>query len=167
MTEPTKRTEKPEKDDKAGADDYGQLLDQYQFSAKESAPGTVVKGRVIKVTPTHVLVDIGMKSEGVIAIEEFTESAEPSRPKPGDEIEAVLERADRKEGTFILSKKAADAIRALDLLEKAFAHHQVVSGRITERTRNGFTVHVAVFPSPSSTSRSTTRLRLSWISLTS
>jgi small subunit ribosomal protein S1 len=144
MTEATNHTDKPEKDNKPGADEYGQLLDQYQFSAKEVEAGSVVKGRVIKITPTHVLVDINMKSEGVIPIEEFTEAAEPTRPKVGDEIEAVLERADRKEGTFILSKKMADGIRALDHLEKAFAHHQFVTGRITERTRNGFTVHVGI-----------------------
>ncbi len=144
MTEATKRTDKTEKEERPGPDDYGQLLDQYQFGSNEFAQGAVVKGRVIKITPTHVLVDIGMKSEGVIPIEEFTEAAEPHPPKVGDEIEAVLERSDRKEGTFILSKKMADAIRALDLLEKAFAHHQVVSGRVTERTRNGFTVHVGI-----------------------
>jgi small subunit ribosomal protein S1 len=144
MTEATKRTDKSEKEDKAAADEYGQLLDQYQFGANEFAPGAVVKGRVIKISPTHVLVDIGMKSEGVIAIEEFTETAEPVRPKVGDEIEAVLERSDRKEGTFILSKKAADTLRALDHLEKAFSHHQFVSGRVVERTRNGFTVNVGI-----------------------
>ena len=144
MTEAIKRTDKPEKDEKSGPDEYGQLLDQYQFGSNEFAQGAVVKGRVIKITPTHVLVDIGMKSEGVIPIEEFTETAEPSKPKVGDEIEAVLERSDRKEGTFILSKKMADAIRALDHLEKAFAHHQYVTGRIIERTRNGFTVHVGI-----------------------
>jgi len=144
MSDMTKRTDKPETNEKPGSEEYDRLLDQYQFSAKEVSMGSLVKGRVIKTTPTHVLVDIGLKSEGVIPIEDFTEGSEPSKPKPGDEIEAVLEKTDRKEGYFVLSKKRADALRALDLLEKAFAHHQFITGRVTERTRNGYTVNVGI-----------------------
>jgi small subunit ribosomal protein S1 len=144
MSDITKRTEKPEKEERSGSEEYERLLDQYQFKARDFTPGTIVKGKVIKATSTHILVDIGLKSEGVIPIEEFTEGSEPSKPKPGEEIDAVLERLDSKEGYFVLSKKRADALRALDLLEKAFAHHQFVTGRVTERTRNGYTVNVGI-----------------------
>jgi small subunit ribosomal protein S1 len=141
MSEITKRQDK---DDKMSSEDYEHLLDKYQFSAKEIAPGKIVKGRVIKVTPSHVLVDIGLKSEGVIPLEEFTESAEPSQPGPGDTVEAVLERADRKEGYFILSKRRADTERALDVLEKAYSHRHFVSGKVIEKTKNGYNVHVGI-----------------------
>jgi small subunit ribosomal protein S1 len=141
MSEITKR---PEKDEKMTSEDYEHLLDKYQYSTKEVSVGKLIKGRVIKVTPSHVLVDIGLKSEGVIAIEEFTESATPSRPKAGDEIEAVLEKTDPKEGYFILSKKSADLERALDVLEKAFSHGNFVTGKITEKNRNGYTVNVGL-----------------------
>jgi small subunit ribosomal protein S1 len=104
----------------------------------------VVKGRVIKITPTHVLVDIGLKSEGVIPIEEFTEAADPVKPKPGDEVEAVLEKTDPKEGYFVLSKKSADYEKALDNLELAFGHQHAVSGRVVERIKNGYTVNVGL-----------------------
>ena len=82
-------TEVPKpKDAQLTSEDYEQLLDQYQFSAKEVGPGKIVKGRVIKLTPTHVLVDIGMKSEGVIPVEDYTEAVDSRLPKAGDEVEA-------------------------------------------------------------------------------
>jgi small subunit ribosomal protein S1 len=135
-------TKNPEKDEKITSEDYENLLDKYQFSAKEITPGKIIQGRVIKVTATHVLVDIGLKSEGVLPLEEFTEGTEPSMPKPGDSIEAVLEKTDRKDGYFVLSKKSADVQKALDTLEKAYEHQTFVSGKITGKIKNGYTVFV-------------------------
>jgi small subunit ribosomal protein S1 len=132
-----------DRDEKLSSEDYEQLLDKYQFSAKEVAAGKVIKGRVIKVTPQSVLVDIGFKSEGVVPIEEFDE-AEAKKLKPGDEVEATMERTDAKEGYLVLSKKHADMIRALDQVERAFATQSWVSGRVTDRTRSGYTVNVGI-----------------------
>ena len=115
MTEDSKQN-----NEKISAEDYENLLDKYQFSSQEVSPGKIVTGRVVKVMPAHILVDIGLKSEGLIPIEDFTESADARIPSVGDEIEAVLERTDSKEGYFILSKRQADARRALELLEKAY-----------------------------------------------
>jgi len=138
-------TEVPKpKDAPLTSEDYEQLLDQYQFSAKEVGPGKIVKGRVIKVTPTHVLVDIGMKSEGVIPIEDFTEAVEGRLPKAGDEVDAVLEKTDRKEGYIILSKKLADTQKAVETLEQAFAHGHVLPGRVVEKIKTGYTVNVGL-----------------------
>jgi small subunit ribosomal protein S1 len=132
-----------DKDEKLSSEDYEQLLDKYQFSAKEVTVGKVIKGRVIKVTPQSVLVDIGFKSEGVVPIEEFDE-AEAKKLKPGDEVEATMERTDAKEGYLVLSKRHADTIRALDQIERAFATQGWVNGRITDRTRSGYTVNVGI-----------------------
>ena len=68
MSELAKKTEKGEK---ISSKDYEHLLDQYQFSTKELSPGKLLKGKVIKVTPHHILVDVGFKSEGIIPIEDF------------------------------------------------------------------------------------------------
>jgi hypothetical protein len=59
-------------------------------------------------------------------------------------IETILERTDAKEGYLILSKKLADSLRALEHLEKAFATQAFVSGKITEKTKNGYTVNVGI-----------------------
>lgn len=140
MTEPGKP-----KDEKLSMEDYEHLLDKYQFSQQEAAPGKIVKGRVIKVTSDQVLIDIGMKSEGMIPLSEFAlGNAAPVPPAAGQEVEAVLEKNDRKEGYFILSKKKADAEKALDALEKAAQHGGFVMGTIVDRAKNGYQVNVGI-----------------------
>jgi len=132
-----------EKNDKISSEDYEHLLDKYQFSAREITPGKIIKGKVIKATPTGVLVDIGFKSEGVIPADDFAEG-EVKKLRPGDIIEAILEKTDIKEGYLLLSKKRADTLRALDHLEKAFHTQGFVSGKIIGRIKNGYTVDVGI-----------------------
>ena len=130
--------------DKMSMEDYENLLDKYQFSQKEVSAGSIVKGRVIKIAANHVLVDIGMKSEGMIPLEEFGQGPDAVLPKPGDEIEASLEGTDHKEGHFILSKKKADAEKALEVLDKAAVSGAFVSGKIVDRARGGYSVDVGI-----------------------
>jgi len=134
-----------DKSDKPTAEEYESLLDQYQFSVKEMTPGKVLRGKVIKVTPTQVLVDIGFKSEGAIPVEDFLDlGQDPAKLKAGDEVDAIVERTDPKDGSLILSKKKADVIRALDNLEKAFAQQSWIIGKVVERIKNGYTVNVGI-----------------------
>ncbi len=136
-------TKQPDNDEKQEKEDYASLLDQYQFSAKGVSPGTVVRGRVVRITPNHVLVDIGFKSEGIIPVEEF-DSHDLNKLKPGDEVDAVLERTDAKEGTLILSKRQADTLHALDNLEKAYHTKSWITGKVIEKTNNGYIVNVGL-----------------------
>jgi small subunit ribosomal protein S1 len=131
------------REEKISSEDYEHLLDKYQFSAKEITPGKVIKGKVIKVTPTGVLVEIGFKSEGVVPVEDFVDS-DLQKLQPGDEVEAILEKTDAREGYILLSKKRADRLRALDHLEKAFYSHGFINGKISEKIRNGYTVDVGL-----------------------
>ncbi len=135
---------KPETNEKMSQEDYEHLLDRYQYDAQEFGHGKVVKGRVIKKTATHVLVDIGFKSEGIIPLEEFTDPKALADLKPGTIVEATLEHTDNKEGAILLSKKNADAIKAVDALEKALENHTTVTGTIRGRARGGFTVDVGI-----------------------
>ncbi|MCJ7679946.1 MAG: 30S ribosomal protein S1, partial [Candidatus Aminicenantes bacterium] len=107
-------------------------------------PGSLVKGKVIKVTSSHILVDIGFKSEGMIPLEEFGPENERDEIKPGDEVEAILERSDPKEGYIILSKKRANAIRAMDNLEKAYKTRSWIVGKVDKKIRNGYEVDVGI-----------------------
>lgn len=141
MTETTKKTENEEK---ISSEDYKNLLDRYQFNAKELAPGKIIEGKVIKVTPTHVLVDVGFKSEGFIPIEDFNDNPDMSEVHPGDVVEAVLERANLKEGYLVLSQKKAVALKALNNLEKAYQYDSWVIGKVTEKIKAGYTVNVGV-----------------------
>jgi hypothetical protein len=81
--------------DEAGAssDDaaaYERLLDMYDVSFKNFAEGEVVRGVVLKVSESEVIVDVGYKSEGVIQIEEFKDEAGKINIKPGDSVEVLL-----------------------------------------------------------------------------
>jgi small subunit ribosomal protein S1 len=141
MTDPTKH---PDRDDKMSSEDYEHLLDRYQFSNQEITLGKIIKGRVIKRTPTHILVDVGFKTEGAIPLEEFPDPKALAELRPGSEIETMLERTDVKDGYLVLSKKLADTVRAVDLLEKAYSHNTWVTGTIVDRTRGGFNVNVGI-----------------------
>jgi len=141
MTEPNKPTER---DDRMSSEDYEHLLDRYEYSTKEITMGKVLKGRVIKRTPTHVLVDVGFKTEGLIPNEDFADPQVLEALQPGDEIETMLEKTDLKDGYLVLSKRRADAIRAVENLDLAFERGQTVTGAIVEKTRGGFNVDVGI-----------------------
>ncbi len=134
----------PKKEKEMSNEDYADLLEQYQFSTKELTPGKLLKGKVIKVTDNHVLVDVGFKSEGIIPNEDFVNHQDPKTLQPGDDVEAVLEKGNLREGYLVLSKKKAIAIKAMDNLEKAYQHKSWIVGKITEKIKNGYTVNVGI-----------------------
>lgn len=144
MNSMSELTKKSNNEENISFEDYENLINKYQFSAKELTPGKIIKGKVIKITSTHVLVDVGFKSEGIIPIEDFNDSLESRNIHPGDNIEAVLEKINPKEGYLILSKKKAVTLNALDNLEKAYYHNSWVIGKITEKIKNGFTVNAGI-----------------------
>ncbi|MFC2166595.1 30S ribosomal protein S1 [Acidobacteriota bacterium] len=135
---------KSTKEDKLSSKEYEDLLDKYQFSSAELTPGTLVKGKVIKVTSAYVLVDVGFKSEGLIPTEDFDDPKDMNSFSPGDEIEAMLERSNAKEGYLILSRKKAIAVKALNNLEKAYQNNHWIIGKVTERIKNGYIVNVGI-----------------------
>ncbi|MFC2163420.1 30S ribosomal protein S1 [Acidobacteriota bacterium] len=141
MSELTKNTKREED---ISSEEYENLLDKYQFSAKELSPGKLLKGSVIKVTPNHVLVDIGSKSEGIIPLEEFGDTKDINAINPGDQIETILVKSNMEEGYLVLSRKRAIAQKALDNLETAFMRNNWIVGKITEKTKNGYTVNVGI-----------------------
>jgi small subunit ribosomal protein S1 len=134
----------PKKEEEISSEDYADLLEKYQFNTKELSPGKLLKGKVIKVTSAHVLVDVGFKSEGIIPIEDFTDHQDPKTLQPGDDVEAVLEKSNLREGYLILSKKKAIAIKALNNLEKAHQHNSWIVGKITAKIKNGYNVNVGI-----------------------
>jgi len=141
MTESTKQ---PDRDDKMSSEDYEHLLDRYQFSNKEITMGKILPGRVIKRTPTYVLVDVGFKTEGIIPNEDFSDPHVLAALQAGSEVETMLEKTDLKDGYLVLSKRRADGLRALENLDKAFGHNQTVTGTVIERTKGGFNVDVGL-----------------------
>ena len=104
--------------------------------------GEVVRGRGVEVRDSEVLVDIGYKSEGTIAIEEFRHAG--VLPKVGEEIEVYLESKEDNEGLIVLSKDKADKIKVWDQISKAHDAGTPVEGRVAEVVKGGLAVDVGV-----------------------
>ena len=110
--------------------EYARLLDFYDNSFRNIAEGEVVKGTVVKVTPTEVIVDVGFKSEGLIPIEEFIDETGQVAAQPGDIVDVLLERTEDREGYVVLSREKAEKMKIWDEVEKAYQDRKVVIGRV-------------------------------------
>jgi small subunit ribosomal protein S1 len=117
------------------------MEDWYTEELVEFEEGEVVKGRVVQVRDTEVLVDVGYKSEGSIPIEEFHRTA---LPRIGDEIEVYLEAKEDSEGLIVLSKEKADKIKVWDAVSRAHERGLPVEGRVVEVVKGGLAVDVGV-----------------------
>jgi small subunit ribosomal protein S1 len=117
-----------------------ELLNMYDRPA--SVEGEIVRGRVIKVTPSDVVVDIGYKSEGLLPIEEVTSYDGQVKIKKGDEIEVYVERLEDQSGYVILSREKAARMRVWDDIEAAFKNDEPISGRVIDRVKGGLQVDV-------------------------
>ncbi len=118
----------------------GELLDLY--TRPTLAEGEIVKGRVIKVTPSDVVVDIGYKSEGLLPVGEVTGYDGQVRVKRGDEIEVFIERFEDSSGYVALSREKAARMRVWDDIEAAYKADQAINGRVVDRVKGGLQVDV-------------------------
>src|SRR5499427_3368992 len=121
---------------------YEQLLDQY--GARKFAEGEVMKGTVLKITDTDVIVDIGYKSEGVISVTQFTDPAGHLTIKVGDLIDVLLEDTDDGDGHVVLSKEKAEKVKVWEEVEKAYNENSIIRGRVIERIKGGLSVDIGV-----------------------
>ena len=104
----------------------------------ELEEGKQVKAKILQVGKEHVIVDVGYKSDGLIPIKEFLLPDGSVSVKPGDVVNAVVDRFSDGSGAVLLSKLRADRINYLDVLEKAFRDRGVVEGRIVQEIKGGF-----------------------------
>jgi small subunit ribosomal protein S1 len=124
--------------------DWESLLDQYYTDGKELSKGKIIKGKIVKITPGYAVVDMGLKSDGIVPIEELKDCTGELKVKEGSEIYALVEGKSAKEGTIMLSKSKADRIIAWDIIERAYKHGFPVRGRIVENTSDGFIVDIGI-----------------------
>jgi len=118
--------------------DLAKAIDE---SVKAFEPGTIVTGRVVEVLADDVVVDIGYKSEGLVALSEFGEGAQV---KPGDEVEVLLEAVEDDAGIIVLSKRKADRIRGWERVITEHKEGDVVTGRVMRKIKGGLLVDIGV-----------------------
>ena len=102
--------------------------------------GLVVTGKVLAIENDLVLVDVGLKSEGHIAIKEFFDATGKVEVSIGDNVEIFVERFEGRDGTVLLSREKAKREEAWTVMEQAFESEERVTGVIFGRVKGGFTV---------------------------
>ncbi|WP_027360120.1 30S ribosomal protein S1 [Desulforegula conservatrix] len=120
------------------------FMRMYEESFSRLGEGEVVIGRVIAVDRDYVLVDVGYKSEGQIAIHEFYDETGKTNVQIGDEVEVMIEVWDEEEERVILSKEKAAKIKVWEEIKKIYDEDGIVEGIITSRVKGGFSVDIGV-----------------------
>jgi small subunit ribosomal protein S1 len=136
----TDTTQAPE-----GADFSEIFADLLEESLQEnsSLERTVIKGTVVSVDSDHALIDVGLKSEGRVALKEFAPPGQPADIAVGDKVEVFVERYEDVNGEVVLSREKARREEAWEKLEEAFEKTERVTGTIFGRVKGGFTVDLS------------------------
>ena len=103
----------------------------------------IVTGTVVKITDKHVVIDIGLKSEGLIPLEQVLDSNGVSKFQPGDSVEVVVER-EESEGGYLVSYDKALRHKVWDKLEQAANDKTPVKGMVLSRVKGGLTVDIGI-----------------------
>jgi len=114
-----------------------------EAAAQAFDDSAIVAGTVIKITDKHVVVDVGMKSEGLIPIEQVVDHTGTPKLKPGDTVEVVIER-EEPEGGYLLGYEKAQRLRVWDTVEKAHNEKTPITGTVVGRVKGGLTVDIGI-----------------------
>ena len=120
---------------------FAQLFEQ-SLANQRIRPGMILTGLVVDVTPDVVIVNVGLKSEAVIPLEQFKNERGEVEVKAGDYVEVALDAVEDGTGETRLSREKAKRARTWTRLEKAFNKSEIVTGVITGRVKGGFTVEI-------------------------
>ncbi len=120
-------------------EDFAAMLEE-SFTQGSLQEGTVVKGTVVGIEKDMAVIDVGAKTEGRVAVREFTGPGRNGELKVGDEVEVYLERIENALGDAVLSRDKARREESWGKLEKAFTANEKVTGVIFNQVKGGFTV---------------------------
>ena len=124
-------------DEEYSEDEYEQMLSMYEGTMASIAEGEIVKSKVLRITENAVILDVGFKSEGSVALDEFKEP-----PAVGDEVEVFLEHLEDQEGAVVLSKKKADFMRVWERIRVAHEADEPVEGTLVKKIKGGVVVNL-------------------------
>ena len=125
------------------SENFAALLDE-SLNTLEMQPGTIVSGVVLDLDKEWVTVHVGLKSEGVIPLDEFKDVEGKVDINVGDEIEVALEAVEDGYGETRISREKARKISAWKNLEEALETGEFVTGKVLNRVKGGFSVEVDV-----------------------
>jgi small subunit ribosomal protein S1 len=125
--------------DVAGPEELEKL---YEESLRHIQEGEIVRGRIVQIERDTVLVDVGYKSEGIIALDEFPDHGRDLQV--GQEVDVLLEEKEDRDGQVILSKEKANRIKIWDDISRKYDNNEVIEGVVVARIKGGLTVDVGL-----------------------
>ncbi len=120
-------------------DDFAALLDE-SYGSSNAFEGSVVKGIVVAIEKDMAVIDLGLKTEGRVALKEFVGPGREGGLKVGDEVEVYLERIENALGEAVISRDKARREESWVKLEQAFEKQLKVDGVMFNQVKGGFTV---------------------------
>ena len=120
---------------------FAELFEQ-SLANKQMQPGSIVQGTVVEIRSDAVVVNAGLKSEGLIPLEQFYNEDGVLEVKVGDQVEVALDALEDGFGETRLSREKAKRARVWSALEKAFESEEIIKGLISGKVKGGFTVDI-------------------------
>ena len=121
---------------------FAELFEQSQTNLAKLKPGSIVKGIVVAITNDVVVINAGLKSEGIVPIEQFRNDAGEIDVAIGDEVKVALDSLENGFGETVLSREKAKRAMVWDELEEALEANATIVGRISGKVKGGFTVDI-------------------------
>ena len=125
-----------------GMDSFAALFEQSVEGGDFAREGEIISGTVVQVGRDTVVVDIGGKSEGVIALREFADAAGLTHVKAGDKVDVYIESRENDDGLVTLSKEKADKMKVWDEISNACEADELIEGTISQRVKGGLSVTI-------------------------
>ncbi|PYX80600.1 MAG: 30S ribosomal protein S1 [Acidobacteria bacterium] len=133
----------PAQNNRPAAEDFAAALETFTTEAEEAVgEDRVIRGTVLKLTPAHVVVDIGAKSEGMLPLAEVLDHEGKPKFQPGDAIDVMRDKGETEEGYINLSHQKAQRIHAWDEIEKALNEKKPIKALVIDRIKGGLTVDI-------------------------
>ncbi|MBP9839003.1 MAG: 30S ribosomal protein S1 [Proteobacteria bacterium] len=127
--------------DSPDAKEFERLIAQ-QFDVAK--PGELIQGTIVEVGRDYVMVDIGFKSTGQIAISQFATSEGKIDIKVGDIVEVLMLTSENEDGEIVLSKDRAEQLKVWNKLEELYGANEPISGKVVQKVKGGLQVDVGV-----------------------
>ena len=124
------------------ADNFAALFEASISAGDFGKEGEIVRGTVVAVQRDNVVIDIGGKSEGIIALSEFADAQGQTAVKPGDQIDVFIESRENDDGLVTLSKEKADKMKVWDEISAACERDELIEGTISQRVKGGLSVTI-------------------------
>lgn len=121
---------------------FSELFEQSIAAGADTQEGKIVSGKIIKLARDYAVVDIGGKSEGVIALKEFADATGNITIKEGDTVDVLVESFENDDGLVTLSKEKADRLRVWDEISAACEANELIKGTISQRVKGGLSVTI-------------------------